>query len=116
MAKWEGSMKRIGIVGMALIFAAAIVFAQQSPSAEHQIREQIAKLDAAAAGAPGSRRQFYTQDAVFWSNAYSRPHTNDEPPEKVRADLQAAPGRHNQVSKTNPICVVVARGGDMARE
>ena len=105
-------------VAFVLAFAPALVsvVAQQSSSAEQQIRDQIAKHDAAAGGAPGSARQFYTMDAVTWSNAYSRPHTMDEPLDKARPDLQVAPGRHNQVSKTNPSRIIVAKGGDMAHE
>jgi ketosteroid isomerase-like protein len=104
------------IAFIAVFVMSVIGIAAQPPSAaEQQIRDQIAKLDATPA-TPESRRDLYMKDAVFWSNAYSKPHSGDEPLDAVRADMQAAPGRRNQMAKTSPKRIIVAKGGDMAHE
>lgn len=90
--------------------------AQQSSGPEQEIRKQIAALDAAMGASMEKTRALYTPDAMLWTNAYSKPHAMSESIETWNADRQAAPGRQNQVSKTTPNRIVVARGGDMAHE
>jgi hypothetical protein len=99
-------MRRILAV-LVVCFGGASLFGQ-TPSAERQIRDLIAKYDTDHDNA------VFEKDAIFWSGAYAKPYRLSEPPNP--ADVLALPGRKNAVVKTNVQEIVVAKSGDMAYE
>jgi ketosteroid isomerase-like protein len=100
-------MRRILAV-LVVCFVGVSLFAQ-TPSAERQIRNLITKYDT-----DHDRSTIVEKDDVFWSGAYAKPQTASVPTDP--ADLLAAPGRKNEVQKTDVQRIVVAKADDMAYE
>lgn len=100
-------MRRI-LVMLVVCFGSVSLFAQ-TPSAERQIRDQIAKFDT---DPRLSTSMGLEKDAVVWSGAYAKPQTGTSNP----ADHIAAPGRKNRVMKTEVQRIVIAKADDMAYE
>jgi Domain of unknown function (DUF4440) len=97
-------MRRILAV-LVVCFGGASLFAQ-TPSAERQIRDLIAKYDT------DHDASVFDKDAVIWTGAYAKPQRLSPNP----ADSLAMPGRKNVVQKTDVQEIVVAKSGDMAYE
>jgi ketosteroid isomerase-like protein len=105
---------RAVLLGILLATVVVVGAYAQQGTTEQQIRARIEKLNELNTSG-GNAAEFFMKPAIFWSGAYAKPQTGIDGADDA-ADRLVAPGRKNQIDKTTPEKIVVAKSSDMAYE